>query len=119
MPTIPIKKTGDEYIPADLFKELEDNGLELMTVLVKKIYVSGDWPKDFLDVMMIAKENQAKILLCNYNRTISVISHSSNIVLFIPNKRLKSRTEVVIEEYQFGFWKGKRTRYALDYWELC
>ena len=50
------KTTGDDNIlvPADLLKELGDSGLKIMTVLFNKTYVSGDWPKDFLAVMMIA-----------------------------------------------------------------
>ena len=63
----------------DLPKELGDNGLKIMTVLVNNIYMSGDWPKDFLDVTMIAlpKKNQAKE--CSDHRTISLISHTGKI----------------------------------------
>ena len=36
--------------------------MKIITALVKKIYVSKDWSKDFLDGMMIGlpKKNQAK-----------------------------------------------------------
>ena len=47
------KATGDN-IPVDLLKEPGDNGLKIMTALVNKIYMSGDWPKDFLDVTVTA-----------------------------------------------------------------
>ena len=55
------KATGDN-IPVDLLKELGDSGLKIMTALFNKIYMSGDWPKDFLDVTMIAlrKKNKNK-----------------------------------------------------------
>ena len=77
-----------------------------MTALVNKIYMSGDWPKDFLDVTMIAlpKKNQAK--KCSDHRTISLISHTGKIVARILSKRLESKIEEVIEEDQFGFQKG-------------
>ena len=48
------KATGDDNIPVDLLKELGDSGLKIMNALVNKIYMSGDWPKDLLDVTMIA-----------------------------------------------------------------
>ena len=48
------KITGDDNIPVDLLKELRDRGLKIMTALVNNIYMSGDWPKNFLDVTMIA-----------------------------------------------------------------
>ena len=47
------KTTGDDNLPVDLLKKLGDSGLKIMTALINKIYMSGDWPKDFLDVTMI------------------------------------------------------------------
>ena len=41
------KVTGDDNIPVDLLKELGDRRLNIMTALVNKIYMSGDWSKDF------------------------------------------------------------------------
>jgi hypothetical protein len=38
-------------LPVDLLKELGASGTRS---LVNKIYMSGDWAKDFLDVTMIA-----------------------------------------------------------------
>jgi hypothetical protein len=48
------KKAIRDDMPVDSLKELGDSGLKIMTALVKKIYVTGDRPKDFLDVMMTA-----------------------------------------------------------------
>ena len=81
--------------------------MKIMTALVNKIYISGDWPKDFLDVTS-PKKNQAK--KCSDHRTVSLISHTRNIVARILSKRLESKIEEVIEEDQFGFRKGKGTR---------
>ena len=67
--------------------------------------MSGDWPKDFLDVTMIARK-------CNDYRTIRLISHTGKIVARILSKRLESKIEEVIE-VQFGFRKGKGTRDAV------
>ena len=107
------KTTGDDNIPVDLLKELGDSGLKIMTLLVNKIYMSGDWPKVFLGVTMIAlpKKNQAN--KCSDNRKISLISHTGKIVARILRKRLESKIEDVIELGQFGFRKGKGTRDAI------
>jgi hypothetical protein len=61
--------------------------MKIMTAMVNKIYMSGDWPNDFLDVKMIAltKKNQAKKY--SDNRTISLISHTGKIVARILIKR--------------------------------
>ena len=37
------KATGDDNISVDLLKELGDSGLKIMTALVNKIYMNGDW----------------------------------------------------------------------------
>ena len=69
-----------------------------MTALVNKIYMSGNWPKDFFYVTMIAlpKKNQAK--KCGDHRTISLISHTGKIFARILSKRLECKIEEVIEE---------------------
>jgi hypothetical protein len=41
-------------IPMDFPKELGDSGFKIITAVVNKIYISGDWPKDFLDVTVTA-----------------------------------------------------------------
>ena len=53
------KATGDDNIPVDLLKELGDSGLKIITALVKKICMSGDWPNHFLDVTMIALSKES------------------------------------------------------------
>ena len=73
------KATGDDNIPVDLFKELWDNWLKIMTILVNKI-CSGNLPKDFLDVM----NNQAKKF--NDHRTISLNSHTGKVVVHLLSK---------------------------------
>ena len=45
---------GEDIVPVDLLKEMGDSGLKIMTSLVIKIDMSGDWPNKFLDVIMIA-----------------------------------------------------------------
>ena len=42
------KATKDDSIPADILKELGNNGLKIVTALVNKnYYKSGDWPKQY------------------------------------------------------------------------
>ena len=84
------KVTGDDNIPVHLRKEMGYNGLKIMTLLVNKIYMSGDWSKDFPDVKMIAlrKENQAK--KCRDHRKISLISQGIFLhVYLVKNWKVK------------------------------
>jgi hypothetical protein len=64
-----------------------------MTALVNKIYMSGDWPKDFLDVTMIALPKKNHVKKCSDQRTISVISQTGKIVACILSKNWKLKYE--------------------------
>ena len=53
--------TGDGDIPGDVLKLLGEGGLKILTKLINTIYETGEWPKDFSEVKMIAlkKKTQA------------------------------------------------------------
>jgi hypothetical protein len=47
------KATGDD-VPVEALKLLGDDGLSFLTQLINNIYESGEWPKDFTEVTMVA-----------------------------------------------------------------
>ena len=47
------KATGDDDVPGDVLKLFGGGGLK-MTKLINTIYETGEWPKDFTEVTMIA-----------------------------------------------------------------
>jgi len=46
--------TGDGDVPRDVLKLLGEGGLKILTTLINTIYETGEWPKDFTEVTMIA-----------------------------------------------------------------
>jgi hypothetical protein len=50
------KATGDDDVPGDVLKFLEEDGLKLMTQLINSIYVTGEWPRDFISYNDCPKE---------------------------------------------------------------
>jgi hypothetical protein len=48
------KATGDDNVPGDVLKLLGEGGLKIMMKLINTIYETGEWPKDFTVVTMIA-----------------------------------------------------------------
>jgi hypothetical protein len=44
------KATGDDDVPLEALKLLEDDGLILLTQRINNNYKSGEWPKDFTEV---------------------------------------------------------------------
>jgi hypothetical protein len=47
------KATGDDDVPGDVLKLLGEDGLRLMTQMIKSMYVTGEWSRDFIEVTMI------------------------------------------------------------------
>jgi len=107
------KATGDDDIPPDVLKLLGDGGLKIMTKLINTIYETGEWPKDLMEVTMIAFKKKPQATKCNDHRTISLIAHTAKIVTKILRRRIEKKTEEVLGEDQFGFRRGKGTRDAI------
>jgi hypothetical protein len=107
------KATGDDDVPGDVLKLLGEDGLKLMTQLINGIYVTGEWPRDFIEVTMITLKKKPKTTKCNDHRTISVIAHTAKIVARILRRRNERKAEDALGEDQFGFRRGKGTRDAI------
>jgi hypothetical protein len=95
-------------VPGDGLKLLGEGGLKIMTILIKNIYETGEWPKDFTEVTMIVlKKPQAT--KCSDHCTISLITHTAKIL----RRRIENKIEDVLGEDQFGFRRGKGIRDAM------
>ena len=51
-----------------------------MTKLINTIYETGEWPKDFTEVTMIALMKKPQATKCSEHRTISIIAHTAKIL---------------------------------------
>ena len=92
------KATGDDDIPGDVFKLLGEGGLKIITKLIKTIYETGEWPKDFTQVTMIALKKKPQATKCSDHRTISLITHTAKIVAKILRRRIEKKIEDVLGE---------------------
>jgi hypothetical protein len=68
------KATGNDDIPGDVLQLLGDGGLKIMTKLINTIYETGERPKDFMEVTMIALKKKTQATKCSDHRTISLIA---------------------------------------------
>ena len=59
---------------------LENVVLKTMMKLINNIYETGEWPKDFTEVTMIALKKKPQTTNCSDHRTISLITHTAKIV---------------------------------------
>jgi hypothetical protein len=103
------RATGDEVVPGDVLRWLGEDGLRLMTQLISSIYVTGEWPRDLIEVTMTALKKKPKATKCSNHRTISIIAHAAKIVARILRRRIERKAEDALGEDQFGFRRGKGT----------
>jgi hypothetical protein len=80
-----------------------------MTQLIKNIYETGEWLKDFIEVTTTAFKKKPKATKCSDHRTISLIAHRAKMAARIHSRKIESKIEDVIGENQFGFRRGKGT----------
>jgi hypothetical protein len=74
------KATGGVDVPVETLKLLGDDGLILSTQLINNIYESGEWPKDFTEVTMVALKKKPKAIKCTDRRAISLTAHAAKVV---------------------------------------
>ena len=73
-----------------------------MTKLINSTYETGEWPKDFTEVTMIALKKKPQATKC------SLIAHTAKVVAKILRRRIEKKIEDVLREDQFGFRRGKK-----------
>jgi hypothetical protein len=89
------KATGDDDVPGNVLKLFGEGGLKIMTKLINTIYETGEWPKDFTEVTMIALKKKPQATKCNDHRTISLIAHTAKRVAKILRRRIEKKIEDV------------------------
>jgi hypothetical protein len=57
------KATGnDDDVPGDVLKLFGKGGLKIMTKLINTIFETGEWPKDFTEVTMLALKKKPQAI---------------------------------------------------------
>ena len=89
-----------------MLKLLGEDGLKILTKLINTIYETGEWPKDFTEITIIALKKKTQATKCSDHHTVSLISHTAKIL----RRRIERKIEDVLGEGQFGFRRGEGTR---------
>jgi hypothetical protein len=96
-------------VPGDLLKFLGEDGLKMVTKLIRNICETGEWFKDLCEVTMIVLKKKPKSIKFSDHRTISVVANTAKMIARIL-RRIERRIEDVLGEDQFGFRRGKGIR---------
>jgi hypothetical protein len=74
--------------------------------LVNTTRETGEWPKDFTEVTMVAYKKKPRATKCSDHCTISPIAYTAKIVMKIL-RRIERKIEEVHGEDQFGYRTGR------------
>lgn len=107
------KAPGKDGIPAEIIKALTGQAIKELENLIIKMYEHGKWPEDFCESIIVPIKKKQHAVECKDHRTLSLICHSSKIMLRILTKRLEKKAYEYIGSNQFGFRSKRGTREAI------
>uniref|UniRef100_A0A8D2IQ65 Uncharacterized protein n=1 Tax=Varanus komodoensis TaxID=61221 RepID=A0A8D2IQ65_VARKO len=83
------KASGGDSIPAELFKILKDDAVEVLHSICQQIWKTQQWPQDWKRAVYIPIPKKGNAKECSNYRTIALISHASKLILKILQARLQ------------------------------
>ena len=83
------KSAGVDNIPAELVQAGGETMIDVLTEICNRIWRTGEWPTPWTQSLIITLPNKGNLQLCQNYRTISLISHSSKVMLKVILNRLK------------------------------
>ena len=93
--------------------------IDVLTEICNRIWRTGEWPTPWTQSLIITLPEKGNLQLCQNYRTISLISHSSKVMLKVILNRLKPQAEEIIAEEQAGFRAGRSTTEQISTSESC
>ena len=113
------KASGDNGIPLELFQILKDDAVKVLHLISQQIWKTQQWPQDWKRSPFIPIPKKGNTKECSNYCTVTLISHTSKIMLKILQARLQQYMHSELPDIQAGFRKGRGTRvqcqYLLDY----
>ena len=101
------KVSGGDGIPAELFQVLKDDAVKVLHSICQQIWKTQQWPQKWKWSVFILTPKKSNAKECSNYHTIALISHTSKLMLKIPQARL---LQYVNHELPDAFRKGRGTR---------
>jgi exonuclease III len=106
------KAPGEDMIPAECYKILQNEGFEELTKCIQEVWNTGEVPQKWKDTIFVyLYKNKGSRQECSNYRGIALTAHIGKIVLTIIKSRLEKYAEKhqLFPEEQFGFRKQRST----------
>ena len=101
------KPSGGDGIPVELFHILEDDAVKVLHWIWQQIWKTQQWPQDWKRSFFVPIPEKGNAKECSNYHTITLISHTSKVMLKILQARFVNRE---LPDVQAGFRKGRGTK---------
>ena len=109
------KASGDNGIPAELFKILKDEATKVLHSECEQIWKTQQWPQDWKRSVLIPVPKKGRNNKCSNHQTVALISHASKVMLKILHARLQHYMNQELPDVHAGFRKGRGARDQIAY----
>ena len=107
------KASGGDGIPVELFQILEDDAVKVLHWVCQQIWKTQQWPQDWKWLVFIPTPKKGNAKECSNYRKISLISHTSKVMLKILQARLKQYVNCELPNVQVGLEKAEEPEIKL------
>ena len=99
------KASGGDGIPVELFQILKDDAVKVLHPMCKQIWKAQQWPQDWKRSVFITIPKQGIAKECPNYCTITLILHTSKVMLKIRQVRLQQYVNCELPDVSAGFRK--------------
>ena len=112
------KASGDDGFLLELFQILKDDAVKVLHSICQQIWKTHQWPQDWKKSVFIPIPNKGNTKECSNYHTISLISHTSELMLKILQTRLQQYTDRELPDVQADLRKcrGTKNQIATIHW---
>ena len=108
------KASGGDGIPAELFQILKDDAVKVLHSVCQQIWKVQQWLQDWKRSVFIPIRKKGNVKDCSNYHTITLISHTSKVMLKILQARPQQYVNRENSDVQAGFRKRRGTRDQTD-----
>ena len=102
--------SGGDAIPVELFQILKDDAVKVLHSICQQIWKTQQWPQDKKRSIFLSIPKKGNAKECSNCHTITLISHTSKVMLKLLQTRLPQYMNRELPDVQAGFRKGRGTR---------
>ena len=107
------KASGSDGILVELFQILKDDAVKVLHSICQHIWKAQQWPQDWKRSVFIPNPKKDNAKECSNYRTVSLISHSSSVILKILQARLDSMWTVTFQMFKLDLEKTEGSEIKL------